>query len=53
VDRIERDPGFRKRMYFDRGIEPASARLEEFAHFIGQERQIAERMVREAGLQPE
>jgi tripartite-type tricarboxylate transporter receptor subunit TctC len=53
VDRIERDPGFRKRMYFDRGIEPANARLEEFAHFIEQERTIAERMVREAGLQPE
>ena len=53
VDRIERDPDFRKRIYFDRGIEPASARLEEFAHFIAQERQIAERMVREAGLQPE
>ena len=53
VDRIERDPGFRKRMYFDRGIEPANARLEEFGRFIEQERTIAERMVREAGLQPE
>jgi tripartite-type tricarboxylate transporter receptor subunit TctC len=53
VDRIERDPDFRKRIYFDRGIEPANMRLEEFAHFIAQERQIAERMVREAGLQPE
>jgi tripartite-type tricarboxylate transporter receptor subunit TctC len=53
VDRIERDPGFRKRMYFDRGIEPANARLEEFGRFIEQERKIAERMVREAGLQPE
>jgi tripartite-type tricarboxylate transporter receptor subunit TctC len=53
VDRIERDPDFRKRIYFDRGIEPVNARLEEFAHFIGQDRTIAERMVREAGLQPE
>ena len=53
VDRIERDPGFRKRMYFDRGIEPANARLEEFGRFIEQERTIAERMVRDAGLQPE
>ena len=53
VDRIERDPGFRTRMYFDRGIEPANARLAEFGRFIEQERKIAERMVREAGLQPE
>jgi len=53
VDRIERDSDFRKRIYLDRGIEPANARLEEFARFIVQERKIAERMVREAGLQPE
>jgi tripartite-type tricarboxylate transporter receptor subunit TctC len=53
VDRIEQNPDFRKRIYFDRGIEPASARLEEFARFIVQERKIAERMVHDAGVQPE
>ena len=53
VDRIERDPDFRKRIYFERGIEPANAQLEEYAHFIEQERKLAERMVRDAGLQPE
>jgi len=34
VDRIMADPAFRKRMYTDRAVEPASERLEAFARFI-------------------
>lgn len=44
---------FLQRMYVDRGIEPAAIRLDEFARFIAGERRIAERIVRESGLQPE
>jgi tripartite-type tricarboxylate transporter receptor subunit TctC len=44
---------FRQRMFIDRAIEPADARLEEFARFIRQDRKVAERIVKESGLQPE
>jgi len=40
-------------MYIDRAVEPSGVRLEEFAHFIRDERETAERMVRESGRQPE
>jgi hypothetical protein len=38
-------------MFIDRGVEPADARLEDFARFIREERQVAERIVKESGLQ--
>jgi tripartite-type tricarboxylate transporter receptor subunit TctC len=52
VARIVDDRDFRQRMYIDRGVEPSGVRLEEFARFIRDERESAERMVRESGLQP-
>jgi tripartite-type tricarboxylate transporter receptor subunit TctC len=53
VSRIVDDPGFRWRMFFDRGVEPARERLADFARFIGEDRKVAARIVAESGLQPE
>ena len=52
VDRIMADPAFRKRMYTDRAVEPASERLDTFARFIRDERKLAQQMVKESGLEP-
>jgi tripartite-type tricarboxylate transporter receptor subunit TctC len=51
--RIVEGRAFLNRLYIERGIEPAGLRLDHFARFIARERGIAERMVRESGLQPE
>jgi tripartite-type tricarboxylate transporter receptor subunit TctC len=53
VSRIVDDPGFRRRMFFDRGVEPAPERLADFARFIGEDRKVAARIVAESGWQPE
>ena len=53
VARIVDDRDFRQRMFLDRAVEPADMRLEEFARFIRDERKVAERIVKESGLQPE
>jgi hypothetical protein len=34
-------------------VEPADARLDDFARFIREERKVAERIVGESGLKPE
>ena len=52
VDRIMADPAFRKRMYTDRGVEPAVERLDVFARFVAEERKIAETTFKESGLRP-
>jgi tripartite-type tricarboxylate transporter receptor subunit TctC len=52
VARIVDERDFRQRMYIDRAVEPSGVRLEEFARFIRDERETAERIVRESGLQP-
>jgi len=52
VDRIMAEPGFRKRMYTDRAVEPAPERLEVFARFIREERKLAQQMVKDSGLEP-
>ena len=52
IDRIMADPAFRKRMYTERAVEPASERLEEFARYIGEERKLAQQIVRESGIEP-
>src|SRR5712692_4180064 len=52
VTRIVNDPEFRQRMFIDRAVEPAGARLDEFARFISDQRKSAERIVKESGLQP-
>jgi len=53
VARIVEDRDFRQRMFIDRAVEPAGMRLDDFARFIREERKVAGRLVKEAGLQPE
>jgi tripartite-type tricarboxylate transporter receptor subunit TctC len=52
VDRIMAEPAFRKRMYTDRGVEPAAERLDVFAKFVRDERVFAQQIVKESGLEP-
>ena len=52
ADRIMADPAYRRRMYTDRGVEPAPERLEVFADFIRKERKLAEQIVRDSGEPP-
>src|SRR5262245_14951584 len=51
--RIVDAPEFVRRMFIERGVEPAGMRLDAFARFIAHEREVARRMVRESGVQPE
>ncbi|MFL6797438.1 MAG: Bug family tripartite tricarboxylate transporter substrate binding protein [Xanthobacteraceae bacterium] len=53
VTRIIEEPGFRRRMFLERAVEPGGATLEEFAQFIAEERKIAERLVRDIGVKPD
>jgi tripartite-type tricarboxylate transporter receptor subunit TctC len=53
VARIVEERDFRQRMFIDRAVEPADARLDDFARFIREERKVAERIVAESGLKPE
>src|SRR5262245_58531156 len=53
VARIVEERDFRQRMFIDRAVEPADARLDDFARFIRDERKVAERIVAESGLKPE
>jgi tripartite-type tricarboxylate transporter receptor subunit TctC len=52
ADRIMADPAFQKRMYIDRGVEPAGERLEAFARFVDRERKLAGQIVKESGQEP-
>ena len=52
VDRIMAEPAFRKRMFTDRGVEPATERLDEFARFVREERKFAQQIVKESGQEP-
>jgi tripartite-type tricarboxylate transporter receptor subunit TctC len=52
ADRIMAEPGFRKRMYTERAVEPAAERVDEFARFIREERKLARQIVKESGLEP-
>jgi tripartite-type tricarboxylate transporter receptor subunit TctC len=52
VDRIVAEPAFRKRMFIDRGVEPASERLDVFADFVRNERKLARQIVQESGQEP-
>jgi tripartite-type tricarboxylate transporter receptor subunit TctC len=52
VDRIMAEPGFRQRIYIERGVEPALERTDEFARFIAAERKFAAQIVKESGEQP-
>jgi tripartite-type tricarboxylate transporter receptor subunit TctC len=52
VQRAISQPHFRQRIFIERGVEPATERLDDFARFIREERKVAERIVRESGEQP-
>lgn len=52
VSRIVADPAFRKKMFTDRAVEPATERLDDFARFIRDERVAAKQIVRESGQEP-
>jgi tripartite-type tricarboxylate transporter receptor subunit TctC len=45
LSRIVSDREFRQRMFFERGVEPADAQLEEFARFIREDRRSARQAV--------
>ena len=47
-----RKPEFRDRMFEPRGIVPVDMKLGEFGKFIIEDRAIAARMVKEAGVEP-
>jgi tripartite-type tricarboxylate transporter receptor subunit TctC len=50
---IGNDPAFRQKQFFDRALEPILDTPEEFARFLVANRAAAERVVKEAGLQPQ
>ena len=52
VERITSEPGFRKRMFIDRAVEPASEKLDEYARFIRKERVFAQQIFKESGQEP-
>jgi tripartite-type tricarboxylate transporter receptor subunit TctC len=53
VARIGNDPAFRKKQLIDRALEPILSTPEEFARFLVEDRATSERVVKEAGLQPQ
>jgi tripartite-type tricarboxylate transporter receptor subunit TctC len=53
VARIGNDPAFRKKQLSDRALEPILNTPEEFARFLVEDRATSERVVKEAGLQPQ
>ena len=53
VAKIVADPVFFKKVYIDRAIEGAVTSPEDFAKFIAEDRAIAQRIVKESGVQPE
>jgi tripartite-type tricarboxylate transporter receptor subunit TctC len=50
---IMNEPGFRTRNLIDRALEPIADTPEEFARFLAADRVTSERVVKEAGLQPQ
>ena len=52
VSRIVADPAFRKKMFTDRAVEPATERLDDFARFIRDERMQAKQIVKESRQEP-
>jgi tripartite-type tricarboxylate transporter receptor subunit TctC len=50
---IGADPTFRQKQFFDRALEPVLDPPEEFARFLVANRATSERVVKEAGLQPQ
>jgi tripartite-type tricarboxylate transporter receptor subunit TctC len=50
---IGNDPVFRQKQFIDRALEPILNTPEEFARFLVEDRATSERVVKEAGLQPQ
>jgi tripartite-type tricarboxylate transporter receptor subunit TctC len=50
---IMNEPEFRQRNLIDRGLEPIGDTPDAFARFLAQDRVLSERVVKEAGLQPQ
>jgi tripartite-type tricarboxylate transporter receptor subunit TctC len=50
---IMHEPEFRQRNLIERGLEPIGDTPDAFARFLAQDRVLSERVVREAGLQPQ
>jgi hypothetical protein len=53
VPRIRNEPGFRKRMFVDRAVEPTNMKLKEFSRFIRNNRKIAERILSKMAREPQ
>ena len=53
IARIGNEPAFRQKQFIDRALEPILNTPEEFARFLVEDRAMSERVVREAGLQPQ
>jgi tripartite-type tricarboxylate transporter receptor subunit TctC len=53
VARIGNEDAFRKKQFIDRALEPILNTPDEFARFLVEDRATSERVVREAGLQPQ
>jgi len=53
VARIGSDPAFRQKQFVDRALEPILSTPEEFSRFLVEDRMTSERVVKEAGLQPQ
>ena len=53
VARIAGDPAFRQKQFVARALEPILDTPEEFARFLVDNRATSERVVKEAGLQPQ
>jgi len=53
VTRITSDPVWRQKFYIERAIEPAVGPREEFVKFIARNREIAARVAKESGQQPQ
>ena len=53
VAAIGNDPAFRKKQFTDRALEPILNTPEEFSRFLVEDRLTSERVVKEAGVQPQ
>ena len=53
VARIGNEDAFRQKQFIDRALEPILNTPEEFARFLVEDRATSERVVKEAGLQPQ
>jgi len=53
VSKIISAPDFKEKMYAPRGIEPLDLKYDDFARFLHDDIRSAERLIKEAGYQPQ